>query len=65
MGMNPDLKLIKKLYGEKMMHLCREYFPTILETPSLLPSILQEHFYPSRDLYEDLISNQKEGEFKK
>ena len=62
--MNPDLKIIKKLYGEKMMHLCREYFPTILETPSLLPSIMQEHFYPSRDLYENLISNQKENEFK-
>ncbi len=62
--MNQDLKIIKKLYGEKMMHLCREYFPTILETPTLLPTLLQEHFYPSHDLYEDLIDNQKEREFK-
>ena len=28
--MNKDLKVIKKHYGEKMMHLCRELFPTLL-----------------------------------
>ena len=26
-----DLKLIKDKYGEKMMHLCRELFPTIID----------------------------------
>ena len=26
-----DLKLIKKHYGEKMAHLCRDLFPTLLE----------------------------------
>ena len=62
--MNNDLKLIKKLYGEKMMHLCREYFPTILATPTLLPRLLQEHFYPTHDLYNDLISNHKQNSFK-
>lgn len=31
-----DLKQIKKEYGENMAHLCRELFPTILETPGLL-----------------------------
>ena len=31
--MNSDLKIIKKYYGEKMMHLCRKNFSTILETP--------------------------------
>ena len=29
--MNEDLKIIKKHYGEKMMHLCRELFPTLLQ----------------------------------
>lgn len=27
-----DLKQIKNKYGENMMHLCRELFPTILES---------------------------------
>ena len=35
-----DLKLIKKHYGEKMMHLCRELFPTILERNGLLFKLL-------------------------
>ena len=62
--MNQDLKIIKKLYGEKMMHLCREYFPTLLNTPTLLPNLLKEHFYPSHDLFEDIIKNNKENKFK-
>ena len=33
-----DLKLIKKLYGEKMMHLCRTLFPSLLENTCLLLS---------------------------
>ena len=44
--MNQDLKIIKNKYGEKMKHLCREMFPTILETPGLLSSILLTHFEP-------------------
>ena len=28
--MNNELKQIKKKYGERMMHLCRTLFPTIL-----------------------------------
>ncbi len=31
-----DLKIIKKQFGEAMMHLCREEFPTILEQPGAL-----------------------------
>lgn len=62
--MNQDLKIIKKLYGEKMMHLCREYFPTLLETPSLLSSLLQEHFYPTHDLYGDLVNSDQKSAFK-
>ena len=53
--MNSDLKIIKKYYGEKMMHLCRKNFSTILETPGLLPNILLSSFYPSRYLYEDIV----------
>ena len=52
--MNEDLKIIKKKYGEKMMHLCRNMFPTILEEKGLLPKLLLEHFEPSHDLYNDL-----------
>ena len=59
-----DLKLIKKHYGEKMMKLCRELFPTILETEGLLFSIISEHFSYSRFLYEDIINNHMEVEFK-
>ena len=59
-----DLKIIKNHYGEKMMHLCRELFPTILETEGLLFSILSEHFAYSRFLYDDITSNHMEVEFK-
>ena len=49
-----DLKLIKKYYGEKFMHLCRNLFPTILETEGLLFNILKEKFAYSKFLYDDL-----------
>ena len=41
-----DLKIIKKQFGEAMMHLCREEFPTILEQPGALSNILLSHFSP-------------------
>ena len=59
-----DLKLIKKHYGEKMMHLCRELFPTILETPGLLFKIMSSKFAYSRFLYDDIVGNYYEDEFK-
>ena len=59
-----DLKVIKKLYGEKMSHLCRELFPTILEEPGKLSTLLQEKFEPSKLLYEDLILNGMKEPFK-
>ena len=62
--MNNDLKIIKKKYGEKMMHLCRELFPTLLETPGLLSDEISKHFQPSSFLYDDLIQNNKIEEFK-
>jgi len=59
-----DLELIKKTYGEKMMHLCRNLFSTILEKPGILYMLLIENFYPSKFLAEDLIRFDKLGDFK-
>lgn len=59
-----DLKLIKKHYNEKMSHLCRELFPSILETPGLLYNLLTNNFEPSKFLYEDIVSNSLKEEFK-
>ena len=59
-----DLKVIKKLYGEKMSHLCRELFPTLLEEPGYLSNLLQEKFEPSKILYEDIIINGMKEPFK-
>ncbi len=62
--MNEELKIIKKKYGEKMAHFCRDNFPTILETDGLLLKLLLDNFEPSHDLYEDIIEQNKETEFK-
>ena len=51
-----DLNLIKKYYGEAMMHLCRKLFPTILEIPGLLISIMEKNFAHNKFLYDDIIS---------
>ncbi len=59
-----DLKIIKKQFGEAMMHLCREEFPTILEQPGALSNILLSHFRPSRFLYRDIINRNYVDEFK-
>ena len=62
--MNQDLKIIKKKYGEKMMKLCRELFPTILEKEGLLSQLMLEHFEPSHILYDDIVSNELKDGFK-
>lgn len=62
--MNSDLKRIKKKYGENMMKLCRKLFPTILEKDNLLFEILSSHFAYSKFLYNDIINNDLEDEFK-
>ena len=59
-----DLKLIKKHYNEKMSHLCRELFPSILETPGLLYEILTKNFEPSKFLFDDIVGNSLKEEFK-
>ena len=49
-----DLKLIKKHYGEDMAHLCRELFPSLLETKGLLFKLLSDNFQYSKFLCEDI-----------
>ena len=58
-----DLKWIKKHYGEKMMHLCRECFPKILDEEGKLAKIFHEHFNPNKELAEDIIKDDKIYEF--
>ena len=59
-----DLKEIRKHYGEKMSHLCRDLFPTILEKKGLLYHIIETHFARSKQLCEDIMSERKESSFK-
>ena len=55
--MNNDLKIIKKQYGEKMMHLCRSLFATIIDkSPGVLPKILLDNFAPNHFLCEDILA---------
>ena len=61
--MNEDLRLIKKYYGEKMMHLCRKLFPTILEESGLLSELLFKTFNPSRNLYDDIVESDNIDKF--
>ncbi len=62
--MNDDLKIIKKKYGEDMAQFCREEFSTILEQKGLLPKLLLDNFEVNRDLYQDIIKQDLEVEFK-
>ena len=62
--MHDDLYMIKKKYGENMMHLCRELFPTILETNGLLYQLLSDNFAYSKFLYNDIIGNNLKESFK-
>ena len=59
-----DLKIIKKEYGEKMAHLCRELFPIILESKGLLSKTIISKFAKNHFLYDDLIENNMIDEFK-
>ncbi len=62
--MDYDLKIIKKKYGEDMAKLCREFFPTLLEKEGLLSTSISMNFEPNHSLYQDLIDQGKEFEFK-
>ena len=59
-----DLKVIRKKYGEKMYHFCRESFPTLLEEPGKLSKLLSDNFHESHSLFDDIVANRKESEFK-
>ena len=61
---NYDLKIIKKKFGENMMKLCRELFPSLLDEKGLLSGILLENFNPSKNLYDDIKKSCLEKEFK-
>ena len=52
--MSKELNQIKKIYGEEMMHLCRELFPTILEQEGLLLSILKNNIAPTHSFATDI-----------
>ena len=60
--MNNDLKLIKKDYGEDMMHFCRDNFPTLIEK-NLLYKAIHEKFYKNKYLYRDLKAQNMLEEF--
>ena len=61
--MEEELKKIKKIYGEEMMHLCRELFPSLIEENQLF-SILQNHLAPTRSFASDVKKNYLYEEFK-
>lgn len=62
--MEIDLIKIKDKYGEKMMHLCRQLFPTLLEEEGKLYEILSSHFAYSKYLYDDIVNNSLVYQFK-
>ncbi len=62
--MDGDLKKIKKYYGEDMMHLCRNLFPTILEEEGTLLRLLEDSFPHNRELCIDIIMGNKVEAFR-
>ena len=49
--MTGELKIIKKYYGEEMMHYVRSNFATLLEKDGLLLSLIDKHFYRSKNFH--------------
>ena len=62
--MNEELKIIKKIYGEEMMHLCREMFPSILENEGMLLYILENNLAPTNSFASDIKEYNLYEEFK-
>ena len=62
--MNKELNQIKKIYGEEMMHICRDLFPSIIENEGLLLSILKNNVAPTRSLASDIKEYCLYSEFK-
>lgn len=55
--MNKELKMIKKIYGEEMMQLCRDLLPDVLEEEGALLEILREKFAPTHHIGHDIKVN--------
>ena len=62
--MNKELNQIKKIYGEEMMHICRDLFPSLIENEGLLLSILKNNVAPTRSLASDIKEYCLYSEFK-
>lgn len=58
-----DYDILKKKYGENFAKFCRANFSTLMETEGLLAEIMQKRFYPNRELYNDIISNNLTDDF--
>ena len=61
--MRNELYYIKKHFGEKFSHLCRDNFSEILENEGALTKLITDHFLPSKELYLDLEKNGRIGDF--
>lgn len=61
---NSEINYIKKYYGEKFAHLCRDLFPTILEDQGELTRIITSKFAPTHSIYDVIIKNDKTQEFR-
>lgn len=61
-----DYDWIKKNFGERFAKRCRtgDMFARILEQKGALSHILEEHFHPSKNLYDDLTSQNAWERFK-
>ena len=62
--MNKELAKIKKVYGEDMMHLCRELFPTILNYEGVLYNLLTTTIAPSKTIAGEIKEKHLEVDFK-
>ena len=63
--MAKDYDILKKHYGEKFAQFCRANFPTILDRgEGVLAQHIMNLFTPNKSLYEDLIANELEYDFK-
>jgi hypothetical protein len=60
---NKQLTLIKKTYGEKFSQLCRDLFPNLIES-EVLYDLLTARFQAHKELYNDIIKEDKISEFK-
>jgi len=59
-----ELKKIKKHYGEKAMHFCRDNFGLLLDQEGLLLSLIDKSIFSKKDFFHDLFTENKQNEFK-